>query len=83
MEKDFFPDRSEEAKYNSKISEGDIVMICEKHMQKIAETKADLTEGVVWEKLTSNSFHPRGIKVRLMSGEVGRVVYLIKKADED
>jgi uncharacterized repeat protein (TIGR03833 family) len=81
MEKDFFPDRSEEAKYNSKISEGDIVMICEKHMQKTAQTKDDLTEGIVWEKLTSADFHPRGIKLRLMSGEVGRIVYLIQKID--
>ena len=47
MEKDFFPDRSEEAKYNDKISEGDIVMICEKHKQKTAETKEDLTEDFI------------------------------------
>ena len=47
MEKDYFKDRSEEGKYNSKISEGDLVMICEKHMQKTAQTKEDLTEGIV------------------------------------
>lgn len=33
----------------------------------------ELTEGVVRDILTNSSFHPRGIKVRLESGEVGRV----------
>ena len=32
-----------------------------------------LTEGVVKEILTKSSSHPHGIKVRLESGEVGRV----------
>ena len=32
-----------------------------------------LTEGVVKDILTNSSFHPHGIKVRLESGEVGRV----------
>ena len=32
-----------------------------------------LTEGVVKDILTKSSFHPHGIKVRLESGEVGRV----------
>lgn len=32
-----------------------------------------LTEGVVKDILTNKPFHPRGIKVRLESGEVGRV----------
>jgi uncharacterized repeat protein (TIGR03833 family) len=32
-----------------------------------------LTEGVVESILTKSSFHPHGIKVRLSSGEVGRV----------
>lgn len=32
-----------------------------------------LTRGIVKEILTSSSFHPHGIKVRLVSGEVGRV----------
>lgn len=33
----------------------------------------DLTEGTVQDILTKSSFHPHGIKVRLTSGEVGRV----------
>jgi len=33
----------------------------------------DLTEGIVKDILTNSQFHPHGIKVRLMTGEVGRV----------
>jgi len=32
-----------------------------------------LTEGVVADILTNSSYHPRGIKVRLESGDIGRV----------
>ena len=32
-----------------------------------------LTEGIVREILTKSPLHPHGIKVRLESGEVGRV----------
>ncbi|MCX6221938.1 MAG: YwbE family protein [Bacteroidia bacterium] len=32
-----------------------------------------ITEGVVQDILTNSSFHPHGIKVKLTSGEVGRV----------
>lgn len=32
-----------------------------------------LTDGIVRDILTSSASHPHGIKVRLMSGEVGRV----------
>ncbi len=32
-----------------------------------------LTEGVVADILTNSAHHPHGIKVRLESGEVGRV----------
>jgi len=31
------------------------------------------TEGVVERILTNSAFHPHGIKVRLVSGEVGRI----------
>jgi len=34
---------------------------------------ARLTRGIVKDILTKSSFHPHGIKVRLVSGEVGRV----------
>lgn len=32
-----------------------------------------LTRGMVAEILTNSGFHPRGIKVRLQDGQVGRV----------
>ncbi len=32
-----------------------------------------LTEGVVRDLLTKSGYHPHGIKVRLESGEIGRV----------
>lgn len=32
-----------------------------------------LTQGIVKELLTNSPFHPHGIKVRLESGDVGRV----------
>ena len=32
-----------------------------------------LTDGIVRDILTNSKNHPHGIKVRLMSGEVGRV----------
>jgi uncharacterized repeat protein (TIGR03833 family) len=37
-----------------------------------------LTYGVVRDILTKSSTHPHGIKVRLMSREVGRVKEIIK-----
>jgi len=36
-----------------------------------------LTRGIVAEILTSSSFHPHGIKVRLKDGQVGRVKNII------
>ncbi|MEK7584113.1 MAG: YwbE family protein [Patescibacteria group bacterium] len=37
-----------------------------------------LTRGIVADILTSSSFHPRGIKVRLESSEVGRVQHIVQ-----
>ncbi|MBU2883448.1 YwbE family protein [Psychrosphaera sp. B3R10] len=36
-----------------------------------------LTEGVVKDILTNSPFHPHGIKVRLESGDVGRVKEIV------
>jgi uncharacterized repeat protein (TIGR03833 family) len=36
-----------------------------------------LTEGIVKDILTSSSTHPHGIKVRLISGAVGRVQEIV------
>lgn len=38
-----------------------------------------VTRGIVRDVLTKSSFHPHGIKVRLETGEVGRV----KEIDEE
>lgn len=37
------------------------------------QSTGSLTEGIVRDILTNSSSHPHGIKVRLMSGKVGRV----------
>ena len=37
------------------------------------QSTGKLTDGVVRDILTNSATHPHGIKVRLMSGEVGRV----------
>ena len=37
------------------------------------QTAGTITEGIVQEILTKSLFHPHGIKVRLTTGEVGRV----------
>jgi len=49
------------------------VAIIQKHHQGTGE----LTEGVVADILTNSANHPRGIKVRLETGEVGRVQEII------
>jgi uncharacterized repeat protein (TIGR03833 family) len=38
-----------------------------------------LTRGTVREVLTKSSYHPHGIKVRLETGEVGRVKEVIEE----
>lgn len=37
------------------------------------QRSGNLTEGIVKDILTNSAFHPHGIKVRLESGDVGRV----------
>jgi uncharacterized repeat protein (TIGR03833 family) len=46
------------------------VSIVEKHNQRTGQ----LTNGVVKDILTNSAQHPHGIKVRLTSGKIGRVV---------
>jgi uncharacterized repeat protein (TIGR03833 family) len=40
---------------------------------KADQQSGRLTEGVVKDILTNSSTHPYGIKVRLVSGQVGRI----------
>jgi len=51
------------------IKHGDSVAIVLKQNQDTGY----LTDGIVRDLLTKSPTHPHGIKVRLMSGEVGRV----------
>ncbi|MEI6851602.1 MAG: YwbE family protein [Bacteroidota bacterium] len=53
----------------SDITIGALVGIVKKEDQRSGR----ITEGVVKDILTKSPFHPHGIKVRLESGEVGRV----------
>lgn len=46
-------------------------------VQKADQPSGRLTEGVVKDILTPSPEHPRGIKVRLASGIVGRVKDII------
>lgn len=51
------------------VKHGDLVAIVLKQDQDTGY----LTDGIVRDILTKSKDHPHGIKVRLMSGEVGRV----------
>ena len=53
---------------------GDTVDIVQKRDQRTG----NLTRGVVKDILTNSSSHPHGIKVRLQTGQVGRVQAIIK-----
>ncbi len=44
---------------------------------KADQRTGKLTEGIVQKILTKSSFHPHGIKVMLMDGQVGRVQEVI------
>lgn len=46
-------------------------------VQKQDQPTGKLTQGFVKDILTSAAVHPRGIKVRLETGEVGRVQYIL------
>ena len=40
------------------------------------------TRGIVKDILTNSSYHTHGIKVRLVSGEVGRVLKIVNRSQE-
>lgn len=44
---------------------------------KADQKSGKLTNGIVKDILTNSSFHPHGIKVRLIDGQVGRVKEII------
>ncbi len=47
-------------------------------VQKQDQRTGKITEGTVADILTKSSSHPHGIKVRLTTGEVGRVEKLVE-----
>ncbi|MFT2007525.1 YwbE family protein [Pontibacter sp. 13R65] len=50
-------------------------------VMKQDQRTGDLTEGYVKDILTNSSQHPHGIKVRLETGEVGRVKEILEEED--
>jgi uncharacterized repeat protein (TIGR03833 family) len=58
----------------SDIKPGILVNIVQKQHQRTGE----LTEGIVKNILTNSPNHPHGIKVRLETGEVGRVQEILE-----
>jgi uncharacterized repeat protein (TIGR03833 family) len=56
-----------------KIKAGQSVLIVLKKDQRSGK----LTQGIVKDILTQSPIHPHGIKVRLESGEIGRVKQVI------
>lgn len=59
--------------YRKNITAGTAVKIVQKQHQRTGQ----LTEGIVKDLLTSSPVHPRGIKVRLTSGIIGRVQQIL------
>ena len=55
------------------IFEGGLVQIIQKHHQRTEE----LTEGLVAKILTKSPQHPHGLKVKIDTGEVGRVKWVL------
>jgi len=53
---------------------GQLVNIVQKHHQ----VSGELTEGIVKNLLTNSQRHPHGIKVRLETGEIGRVKEILE-----
>jgi len=62
-----------DANHRKNIQIGISVEIVEKHNQRTGI----LTEGIVKRILTKSPNHPHGIKVQLVSGEVGRVKHIL------
>jgi uncharacterized repeat protein (TIGR03833 family) len=58
-----------DGRYRKDIHDGLLVSIVLKQDQRTGK----LTQGIVNAILTRSAFHPHGIKVRLMDGQVGRV----------
>lgn len=69
------PGSSPDPRQRSSLRPGAAVRIVQKKDQRTGL----VTKGTVAEILTSSSFHPHGIKVRLTDGKVGRVVAVVQE----
>ena len=67
-------DDKRSGKYRKNVKVGCEVEIIQKHHQRTGE----LTDGWVAAILTKSAQHPHGIKVRLETGEVGRVQTILQ-----
>jgi uncharacterized repeat protein (TIGR03833 family) len=57
----------------------DIILGAEVGIVKKEDQRSGIkTKGIVQDILTKSAFHPHGIKVRLETGEVGRVIEIPK-----
>lgn len=63
-----------EGTFRKNIRIGQLVNVVQKHHQRTGE----LTEGIVKAILTKSPQHPHGIKVKLDTGEVGRVKEILE-----
>ena len=70
--------KSMDGKNRKDIKPGLRVSITQKQDQRTGK----LTGGIVKDILTKSAFHSRGIKVRLQTGEVGRVQAIIETGQE-
>jgi uncharacterized repeat protein (TIGR03833 family) len=64
---------SQDGRYRACVSNGLMVDIIQKQHQGTGKK----TRGIVGDILTNSTFHPHGIKVRLVDGKVGRVGSII------
>lgn len=62
----------------SDVRVGQLVNIVLKEHQRTGE----LTEGVVKNILTNSGTHPHGIKIRLETGEVGRIKEILEDVED-
>jgi uncharacterized repeat protein (TIGR03833 family) len=66
-----------EGRIRSNIAKGTEVLIVQKRDQRTGR----LTRGIVKDVLTRSEEHPRGIKVRLEGGKIGRVREIVARED--
>jgi len=64
-----------DGRQRASVQTGAVVDIVQKEDQRTGH----LTRGIVQAILTNSTFHPHGIKVRLVDGRVGRVAQVVSQ----